>query len=519
MSPIYKQTFNANACEESASGLTLMFMVTITLAAIGMVLIMLRSAMHPYKSVRRNPYLDQDEKISEHDEYKTYLGYMSEFVNIWKGKEGDDSSEPTAAGTWSGSIDESKSEEEKPLSPGISWKDNVFRPASFLLSPSSDNGEVGPHNAKTPRARPSSLMFSPANRASERNYFNLHSPLSSNSSILSPSSQITTDACDEEQPLSPETPAYCWGNTANNRFIGSSPLSLGSNQGRMALSPAPGTIDDEKKPLSPETPDISWIGNELVEHPNVTTPSSVVSKDSIPSLCSGKNVNETDDFVKPDSSEVADSLLAVGLMGAVLGLPAPDSVHKKKKNANLWQDDGENVDEIPSMSLDEDTDTASPESLSVSSPLNSPAMSDEVNNLEGRDDSLLVSPTESERQPPPSWSKNNMGRTPNDKSVTNSFEETRQSPDSSTRRDSPLSQVGSIRTRFTPQLKSQTISNDQDELEQLMTPQDRGDQDIESEERSIPKRFNVLKFGSPDFLSPLRLGAARSYKKIEDKIE
>ena len=76
-----------------------MFMVTVTVAAIGMVMIMLRSAMHPYKSLRRNPYLDQDEKISEHDEYKTYVGYMSEFVNMWKGKDGDASSEPTA--TWS----------------------------------------------------------------------------------------------------------------------------------------------------------------------------------------------------------------------------------------------------------------------------------------------------------------------------------------------------------------------------------------------------------------------------------
>ncbi len=483
-----------------------MFMVTITLAAIGMVLIMLRSAMHPYKSVRRNPYLDQDEKISEHDEYKTYVGYMSEFVNMWKGKEGDDSSEPTAAGTWSGSIDESKSEEAlSPPTPAISWKDNVFRPASFLLSPGSNNGEVGPHNAKTPRVRPSSLMFSPANRASDRNYFNLHSPLSSDSSILSPSSQISTHARDEEQPLSPETPAYCWGNTGNNRFIESSPLSLGPNQGRMTLSPAPGAIDDEKKPLSPETPDICWIGNELVEHPNATTPLSVVSKDSIPSLRSSKSVSESDNCTQPDSDEVADSLLYVGLMGAVLGLPAPKAVGKKK-NTNLWQDDGEDVDEIPSLSWDEDEDTASPESLSVSSPVNS-----------GRDDSLLVSPAESERHPPLSWSKSNMGTTPNDTSVT-SF--SRLSPDSSNLgKDSPSSQVSSIRTRFTPHLKSQSITNDQDELEQLMTPQARDDQEVVSEERSIPKRFNVLKFGSPDFLSPLRMGASRSYKKIEDKIE
>ena len=67
-----------------------MFMVTVTVAAIGMVMIMLRSAMHPYRSVKRNPYLDQDEKISEYDEYKSYVSYTSEFVNMLKKKDYDD---------------------------------------------------------------------------------------------------------------------------------------------------------------------------------------------------------------------------------------------------------------------------------------------------------------------------------------------------------------------------------------------------------------------------------------------
>jgi len=529
VSPIYKQTFSANACEESASGLTLMFMVTVTVAAIGMVMIMLRSAMHPYKSLRRNPYLDQDEKISEHDEYKTYVGYMSEFVNMWKGEDGDASSEPTA--TWSGSM-HSKSEEEKPLSPttpGISWKDDVFRPTSFLLSPGSNNGEVG-HNAKTPRVRPSSLMFSPANRASERNYFNMHSPLSSNSSIVSPSSQIMPDIHeDEEQALSAEPPSIVWdnnwGSSVNKRFAGSSPLSLGSNGGRMTLSPVPDVVNDEEQPLSPETPAVSWIGNKLVERNNVATPSSVVSKDSIPSLRSG-NFSEIDDNTQPDSNEVADSLLAVGLMGAVLGMPAPNTVRKKKKkNANLWQDDGEDVDEIPSMSSDEE-DTASPESLSASR-VNSPnAMNDKVGNVERDTNLLLASPTESvgkkyfDRQPPSSWSRTNMGSPPEDKSDTTNGEETTPSEDSSLDRDETSSQVDSLRTRFVPQLKSLIISNviisnDSDELEQLVTPQARDDQEVVSDERSSSKRFNVMRFGTPDFLSPLRRGAARDYKKIE----
>ena len=471
-----------------------MFMVTITVAAIGMVMIMLRSAMHPYKSISRNPYLDQDEKISEQEEYKKYLDYTSEFVDMWEGKGKDVSSVPTA--TWSGSM-ESKSEEEEPLSPetpSISWKDDAFRPTSFLLSPDSNNGEMDT-NAKTPSARPSSLMFSPAKGVSARNYFNMHSPLSSNSSIVSPSSQIARDALDEEQqPLSPETPAMSWDNnrgSVDKRIAGSSPLSLGPNDGRMMLSPVPDVIDDERKPLSPETPAISWVGNELVESPNESTSSSeVTSTESIPSLRSGNNFNETGFDAQPNSNEVADSLLAVGFMGAVLGSPAPTSVCKKKKtNNNLWLDKGE--EEMPSM-VGDDVDTAS-------SRLNSP---DNVTHSEGSDDSLSVSPRDSEgknffdRQ-------SKMGSPHEDKSDSITPEETRLSPDSSLK--------GSIRTRFTPQLKSQNISNGQVEMGQT-TPQARDDQEVVSEERS--KRFNVLRFGSPDFLSPFR-GVARDYKKIE----
>lgn len=502
VSPIYKQTFNANACEESASGLTLMFMVTITVAAIGMVMIMLRSAMRPYKSVRRNPYLDQDEKIPEHEEYKTYVDYMSEFVGMWKGKGDDDSSEPTA--TWSGSM-ESKSEEEKPLSPETP-SINMFRPTSFLLSPGSNSGEMG-LKSKTPRARTSSLMFSPANGVFARNYFNMHSPLSSNSSIVSPSSQIARDAHDEEeQPLSPETPSWDnnWG-SVDKRFAGSSPLSLGSNEGRMTLSPLPDVINDEGKPLSPETPAISWDGNKLVESPNESTSSSEVSKHSIPSLRSGNNFNEADFNTQPDSSEVADSLLAVGFIGAVLGSPAPTVVCKKKKKKNLWLDDGE--DEMPFMSGD--VDPASFQSDSVSSRVNSPDDTDDkVKHSEGRNDSLLVSQNYFDMQPPL-----NMGSPPEDKSDTFTLEETRLSPNSSMCKDSTSSRNGSIRTRFTPQLKSQQISNDQDEIDQITTPQARDDQEVVSEE-TISKRFNVMRFGSPDFLSPFR-GAARDYKKIE----
>ncbi len=495
-----------------------MFMVTLTMATIGMVMIMLRSAMHPYKSVKRNPYLDQDDKISEYEEYKSYVGYMSEFVNMWKKKDGDYSSEPTA--TWSGSLD-SRSEEEKSLSPttpAISWENHVIRPASIQSGTGSNNGEDY-HNSKTPRVRPSSLMFSPRNRGSERNFFDLRSPLSSNSYNMSVSSQSMSDAhSDEEQPLSPETPSIVWDNDWENKvnrcLAGSSPLSLGSNGGIMMLSPVPGVINDEEQPLSPENPSISSNSINLEKKNSAATPSSTVSSSSMPSLHSD-NFNEIDVTTQPDSNDVADSLLSVGFLGAVLGSPAPSSLRKKKKkNANLWHG-GELVDAVPSISWDENM--LSPGTLSVSSLVNSPdATNDKANNVEGEDKLLLVSPKESfgkknfDMRPPPS----SMTSPSEDTSNSNNDDELHLSPESSLGRNNYSSRAGTIRTRFTPQLKVQTILNEQDELEQL-TPQARDDQEAVPEERSISKRFNVLRFGTPDFLSPLRRGAARDYKKIE----
>jgi hypothetical protein len=220
VSLIYKRALNEAACAESASGLTLMFMATITIAAIGMVMIMLRSAMHPYQSLKRNPYLDQDEKVSEREEYNTYVGYMADFVNMWKNKEDDGLSDQTR--TFSGSIN-TKSEEEKPLSPttpAINWENQLTRPE---LKYDDDVDEV------------SSLMFSPKG-GSERNFFNTHSPLSRGCNKIGESSQNTLDSHGDE-----ETPStISWDNDWVNKVNRYSTSALG-----MALSP--------RSPLSPSS--------------------------------------------------------------------------------------------------------------------------------------------------------------------------------------------------------------------------------------------------------------------------
>ena len=506
VSPIYKQAFNANACEESASGLTLMFMVTVTIAAIGMVMIMLRSAMYPYRSVERNPYLDQDEKMTEYEEYKSYVGYMAEFVNMWKNKDGnDDSSEPTA--TWSGSMD-SKSEEEKPLSPAtpaVNWENHVSRPASFQFSPGDEEGGIMESHR---RAEPSSLMFSPE-EGPERNFFTMRSPLSWSSYKMSPSSQnISDEHGDEEQPFSPETPSISWDNDwenmVNTRLTGASPSSLRANNegGKIMLSASPDEINDEDLPLSPET--VTKDDKDLV----------VTRSASIPSLHSDSFSSELE---VDKQADVADSLLAVSFLGAVLGSPAPNSIRKKEKNrtSTVWHDDGENVDAVPFIQDDIPPIPCDENSSSDD------AANDEVDNIEGK-----------RTKSSPSEEKKYFGAFPPSKggspSIYNDVEEPCDeeiplSPESSLGEDKSDNWIDTIRSRPTP--KAQSTWNNEDQVhehEQVIT-QGRddvdtaraNDQESLSGERSTTKRFNVMRFGTPDFLSPLRRDPASDYKKIE----
>lgn len=531
VSPIYKQAFNANACVESASGLTLMFMIIVTIAAIGMVMIMLRSAMHPYRSVKRNPYLDQveNEKMTEYEEYKSYVGYMSEFVDMWKTKKGeDDFSDPTAA--WSGSM-ESRSEEEKPLSPttpAINWENQVDRPASFQLSPADEEGGVKEESRRTAL---SSLMFSP-NEGSARSFFNMRSPLSWSSNKMSPSSQIISDEYedDEEKPLSPETPAISWDNdwgiNVNTHLNEASPLSLGENGGMMMLSPRPDEINDGTLPSSPETPALTWNNKATA------TATSTVSNDeeelvvarstSIPSLHSGSS-SEVETDKKPgthSSNDVADSLLAVSVLGAALGSPAPNSIRKQKKNTVVWNDVVEHVDSVPSSEDDHDEESTRPPLINwgespspsfVSSRMNTrDAVIDDDDRLEREGTSFMSG--ETSLTSPTSFKE----------SLFKGNDEEERFDGEDLFDENPLIADKShmIRSRVTP--KAQSTWDDDDEAD-LVTLQGRDeeetarghDQEPTSGERSTSKLFNAKRFGTPDFISPLRRDPAREWKKID----
>lgn len=67
MSPVYKQAFEDTTCTDSSTSLTLVFSIMLGISIVGMLLILLRAAMYPYKKV----YV-ASEYDDEQDEWEEY---------------------------------------------------------------------------------------------------------------------------------------------------------------------------------------------------------------------------------------------------------------------------------------------------------------------------------------------------------------------------------------------------------------------------------------------------------------
>ena len=67
MSPVYKQAFDDTTCTDSSTSLTLVFSIMLGISVVGMLLIVLRAAMYPYKKVYSASTYDDDQ-----DEWEEY---------------------------------------------------------------------------------------------------------------------------------------------------------------------------------------------------------------------------------------------------------------------------------------------------------------------------------------------------------------------------------------------------------------------------------------------------------------
>jgi len=85
LSPIYRQVFEGTACTQSSGSLTLMFSIMFGINVVGMVMIMLRSAMYPYKKVYASSNLedDDDDEEDEWEEYQVIMKAKYSFVLLF----------------------------------------------------------------------------------------------------------------------------------------------------------------------------------------------------------------------------------------------------------------------------------------------------------------------------------------------------------------------------------------------------------------------------------------------------
>ena len=85
---MYSQAFDGTICTDSLRSFTLMFLIMFTISLVGMVMILTRSAMYPFKVVISSSTVYGDE--DEWEEYQAYLQYMASFINMWGGNTEDE---------------------------------------------------------------------------------------------------------------------------------------------------------------------------------------------------------------------------------------------------------------------------------------------------------------------------------------------------------------------------------------------------------------------------------------------
>lgn len=147
MKPLYSQAFEGTTCSDSSESLTLMFLIMLSISVVGMVIIMLRSAMYPYKKVYASSSLD-DEEDDEWEEYQAYLRYMTNFVTMWGGNNADDDdADMTKSGTYDTSSESASNGCSK--SPN-SVQHRILANSSTISSNTPDDEETPPTSPHTP---------------------------------------------------------------------------------------------------------------------------------------------------------------------------------------------------------------------------------------------------------------------------------------------------------------------------------------------------------------------------------
>ena len=92
------QAFEGVVCTDSCGSFALLFLIMLAMSLAGMIMVMLRAGMYPYKQVFPHSSLDDEE--DELEEYRAYPQFVSPFLNMWGGKMDDNYALFTKTGTY-----------------------------------------------------------------------------------------------------------------------------------------------------------------------------------------------------------------------------------------------------------------------------------------------------------------------------------------------------------------------------------------------------------------------------------
>ncbi|KAL7553333.1 hypothetical protein ACHAWF_018175 [Thalassiosira exigua] len=232
MRPIYRQAFEGTACTDSSGSLIFMITVTFAISVCGMIMIMLRSAMYPFKKVDASPSSD-DENQDEWMEYQDYLRYMSSFVNMWGGNDTDEYGDAcTKACTSETSSSSSKSVGHAPANTPDNFDqtlDHVPERSSINDAPDTEN-PLSPHSSAADGTLCSAPKHDAINEDDEKTPLSPETHLSTDraaenidhSRMYTPETKQHGDdefeEDDECMPLTPHTPSLHSNDRQNKRF-------------------------------------------------------------------------------------------------------------------------------------------------------------------------------------------------------------------------------------------------------------------------------------------------------------
>jgi hypothetical protein len=147
MRSIYTQAFEGTACTDSSGSLALLFLIMFAISLIGMVIIMLRSSMYPFKKVF--PFSSFYEEENKLDEHPACLQYVSTFPDKWGDNDGASPSKPVTFET--SSVSDSVSNTRTSMNLDVA-------PESLSIYNSNDDVESAP-NIEDERNAPLSSTF------------------------------------------------------------------------------------------------------------------------------------------------------------------------------------------------------------------------------------------------------------------------------------------------------------------------------------------------------------------------